>query len=64
VIEDAVARLDSKYRTVFKLRDVEGFSIESTARMLELGVPAVKTRLHRARLHLRRELASYFGRQV
>ena len=64
VIAEAVARLDSKYSTVFKLRDVEGFSIESTARMLELGVPAVKTRLHRARLHLRRELATYFGRKV
>ena len=64
VIDAAVARLDSKYQTVFKLRDVEGFSIESTARMLELGVPAVKTRLHRARLHLRRELADYFGRTV
>ena len=37
VIEDTVARLDSKYRAVFKLRDVEGFSIESTARMLEFG---------------------------
>ncbi len=64
VIDAAVARLDSKYSTVFRLRDVEGFSIESTARMLELGVPAVKTRLHRARLHLRRELSDYFGRKA
>ena len=62
VIGEAVDRLDKKYQTVFRLRDVEGFSIESTARMLDLGIPAVKTRLHRARLRLRIELAGYFGR--
>ena len=63
VIQQAVDELDSKYRTVFLLRDVEGFTTEETAGILELGVPAVKSRLHRARLYLRRALAAYFEKQ-
>ena len=64
VIEAAVEKLDEMYRTVFGLRDVQGFSIEETAEILELSVPAVKSRLHRARLFLRRELAEYFEKLV
>ena len=45
------------------LRDVEGFSAEETAEMLKLSVPAVKSRLHRARIFVRRELAGYFRDQ-
>ena len=64
VIEAAEEKLDEMYRTVFGLRDVQGFSIEETAEILELSVPAVKSRLHRARLFLRRELAEYFEKRV
>jgi len=64
VIEAAVEKLDEMYRTVFALRDVQGFSTEETAELLELSVPAVKSRLHRARLFLRRELAEYFEKRV
>ena len=60
MINAAVERLDDKYRTVFLLRDVQGFSSEETAQILEMGVPAIKSRLHRARLQLRQELAAYF----
>jgi len=63
VIQEAIERLDSKYQTVFLLRDVEGFSTGETASILGLGIPAVKTRLHRARLFLRGELAEYFEKQ-
>ena len=63
VIQEAIERLDRKYQTVFLLRDVEGFSTGETARILGLGLAAVKTRLHRARLFLRGELAEYFERQ-
>jgi len=42
------------------LRDVEGLSTEETAEMLGLSVPAVKSRLLRARLQLRERLAKYF----
>ena len=64
VIEAAVEKLGEMYRTVFGLRDVQGFSTEETAEILELSVPAVKSRLHRARLFLRRELAEYFEKRV
>jgi len=47
-------------RTVFLLRDVEEMSTEDTAEMLGLSVPAVKTRLHRARLALREAIGRYF----
>lgn len=64
VIQAAVDQLDDIYQTVFILRDVEGFTTEETAGILELGIPAVKSRLHRARLYLRRELAGYFEKQI
>jgi RNA polymerase sigma-70 factor (ECF subfamily) len=64
IIAAAVDRLDDKYLAVFMLRDVEGFSTEETAGILELGLSAVKSRLHRARLYLRRELAEYFDRRT
>lgn len=64
VIQTAVEELDAKYRIVFLLRDVEGFTTEETAGILDMGIPAVKSRLHRARLYLRRALAGYFDKQL
>ena len=43
------------------LRDVEELSTEDTAEMLGMSVPAVKTRLHRARLALREAIGRYFS---
>ncbi|HEU4949444.1 MAG TPA: sigma factor-like helix-turn-helix DNA-binding protein, partial [Candidatus Deferrimicrobiaceae bacterium] len=51
--------LSEKYRVVFVLSDVEGLSNEETAKILGLTVPAVKSRLHRARLYLREQLSRY-----
>ena len=48
------------FRTVFTLRDVENLSTEETAEALGLSVPAVKSRLLRARLQLRERLSRYF----
>jgi RNA polymerase sigma-70 factor (ECF subfamily) len=45
---------------VFVLRDVEGLSTQETADALDLSVPAVKSRLLRARLQLRERLSKYF----
>lgn len=59
-VEAAIDRLPKQYKIVLVLRDVEGFSAEETAEMLKLSVPAVKSRLHRARVFVRRELAGYF----
>jgi RNA polymerase sigma-70 factor (ECF subfamily) len=62
-MEAAIDRLPRDYKIVLVLRDVEGFSAEETAEMLKLSVPAVKSRLHRARVFVRRELAEYFQEQ-
>lgn len=56
LLEDAVDSLAEGYRTVFVLRDVEGFSTEETADALDLSISAVKSRLLRARLQLRDKL--------
>jgi RNA polymerase sigma-70 factor, ECF subfamily len=53
----AIADLPDLYRTVLVLRDVEGLSNQEVAEALGLNVPSVKTRVHRARLFLRKRLA-------
>jgi RNA polymerase sigma-70 factor (ECF subfamily) len=62
ILNQAMEELEPQFRTVFVLRDVEEFSTEETARMLGLSVPAVKSRLLRARLKLRNQLNKYFRR--
>jgi RNA polymerase sigma-70 factor, ECF subfamily len=62
-MEAAIDKLPREYKIVLVLRDVEGFSAEETAEMLKLSVSAVKSRLHRARVFVRRELAGYFEDQ-
>ncbi len=57
----AMNTLPETLRAVFVLRDVEGLSVQETADVLGISVPNVKTRLHRARLALRDQLAAYFG---
>ena len=59
-IQQAVDELPDIYRTVFIVRDVEGLSTEETAEVLQISVPTVKTRLHRARLALRNAISHYF----
>jgi RNA polymerase sigma-70 factor (ECF subfamily) len=61
-IQISVDALPDGLRTVFLLRDVEELSTEDTAELLGLSVPAVKTRLHRARLALREAIGRYFSR--
>ena len=46
---------------LFLLKDVDGLSNEEIAGALDLTVPAVKSRLHRARLALREKLGEFFG---
>ncbi len=60
VIEKAVDQLPEKEKVVFILRDVDGLSTEKVCEILDLTVPAVKSRLHRARLFLRKKLSTYF----
>jgi RNA polymerase sigma-70 factor (ECF subfamily) len=56
LLEGAIDRLPSPFREVFILRQVEGLSIEETARILRITPATVKTRLYRARTRLRRAL--------
>ena len=60
VINKAVDLLPEKEKVVFLLRDVEGLSSEKAGEILDLTVPAIKSRLHRARLFLRKKLSVYF----
>ena len=60
ILDDAIQKLSPEYRTIFLLRDVEGLSTQETAETVELSIPAVKSRLHRARAFLRNELNKAF----
>jgi RNA polymerase sigma-70 factor, ECF subfamily len=57
VINSAIKTLPHKYKLVFNLRDIEGFSTKETADILGISVVSVKTRLHRARLALREKIS-------
>ncbi|MFQ5788701.1 MAG: RNA polymerase sigma factor [Thermodesulfobacteriota bacterium] len=61
IIEKSVNELPESFRIVFHLRDIEGLSNEEISKILDLTVPAVKSRLHRARLFLRDRLSDYFN---
>ena len=60
ILAEAIDGLEPPYRTVFVLRDIEELSTEETAATLGLSVPAVKSRLLRARLKMRQRLNKYF----
>lgn len=57
-LQTAIAALPPNYREVLLLRDVEGLSAEQAADVLGLEIPALKSRLHRARMEMRRSLSA------
>jgi len=57
----ALGRLDSEYRAVLVMRDIEGFDYQQMASVLDLPLGTLKSRLFRARLALRDELKGYLG---
>jgi RNA polymerase sigma-70 factor, ECF subfamily len=63
ILQKTIQGLPPSFRTVFVLRDVEGLSTEETADALNLSIPAVKSRLLRARLQLRERLTKFFKKQ-
>ncbi len=63
ILSRTIQGLPTSFRTVFVLRDVEGLSTEETAEALGLSIPAVKSRLLRARLQLRERLTKYFKKK-
>ena len=58
-LDEAIQALPLDYRIVFVLRDLEELSAEETAQVLKLSIPAVKSRLRRARVFLRDRLGDY-----
>jgi RNA polymerase sigma-70 factor (ECF subfamily) len=62
ILSTALNELEPAFRIVVYLRDVENLSTEETAEMLDLSVPAVKSRLLRGRLKLRERLNQHFRR--
>lgn len=61
LLDEALSQLDEKYRLVFVLRDVEGFSTRETADILGISESNVKVRLLRSRLQLRERLTRALG---
>jgi len=63
ILDNAIQSLKPAFRTVFTLRDIEELSTEETAEALGISIPAVKSRLLRARLQLREKLTKLFKRK-
>jgi len=63
ILDTAIESLEPPYRSVFVLRDIDELSTEETAEALGLSIPAVKSRLLRARLQLREKLTRFFKRK-
>ena len=60
-IEDIVGTLPEIYQDVFSLRDLQGFSIKETSKMLNTTPAAIKSRLHRGRFFIKEELKRYLA---
>jgi len=59
VLHQAISELPDIYRSVILLRDIEELTTEETAQVLDVGTDVIKTRLHRARLAVRKKLDAY-----
>lgn len=60
LLGNALSQLEPQHREVIVLRDVQGFSAPEAADMLDISIPALKSRLHRGREQLRHLLESHF----
>lgn len=64
MLEHAIGKLPEDYRPVFILRDIDGLTSRQVSKVLNLSVPAVKSRLHRSRLMLKKRLARFFREYI
>ena len=62
-VQEAIRSLPERYRPIIVLRDIEGFSTQETAQILDITPANVKVRLHRARLFLREKLKNYYAHE-
>ncbi len=60
MLEEAIGELPLDYKTIFILRDVDGLSNQQVSEIMQLSVPAIKSRLHRSRLLLRKKLKAFY----
>lgn len=60
VVNKAISELPPKYKSVIVLNHLKNFSLQKTSDILNISVPAVKSRLHRARKELKNKLDLYF----
>jgi RNA polymerase sigma-70 factor, ECF subfamily len=60
VLEEAIRSLPVEYRATIVLRDIEGLTTREAAEIMDVGEAAFKSRLHRARLAVRRAVDDYF----
>jgi RNA polymerase sigma-70 factor (ECF subfamily) len=61
VLEQALQKLPVSYRSVFLLREIEGFSVAETAELLNITAVNVKVRFNRAKIMLQKELEHYYA---
>jgi RNA polymerase sigma-70 factor (ECF subfamily) len=61
-IKDSAETLPEIYQSVFYLRDVQGYSIKETSKMLHTTPAAIKSRLHRSRFFLKERLGQYVNK--
>lgn len=61
LVEKASDNLPEIYRVVFVARVIEGLSVEETAQVLDILPATVKSRLHRARFQVKREVEAQIG---
>ena len=59
VLQEAIDGLPDEYRTALVMHDVEGLSNPDIAATLGISLPAVKSRVHRSRLFVRKRLSEY-----
>ncbi len=60
LLQQAVNKLPFEYKVIFILRDVDGLSNQAVSEILNLSIPAIKSRLHRSRLMLRKRLRRFY----
>jgi len=63
-LDQAISRLPASLRAAFLLRDIENLSTQEASDVLGLTETALKTRLSRARLHLREDLSAYYAERM
>jgi RNA polymerase sigma-70 factor (ECF subfamily) len=64
LVQKALGRLSDEHRTILVLREIDDYDYDEIARILELPVGTVRSRLHRARLQLKEQLDAILGDRV